>query len=475
MQNIQLFIAGKWVDGESSYTYNDTYTGNPVATVQVPDRGQTDKALESLKKAVSEISMTGYERFRVLSRASELVAERRADLVEAIVRDTGFTRADADREAVRAVETLRISGEEAARLTGRTVPFDGAPGGAGRLAFTTRHPLGVICAITPFNSPLSTVCHKVGPALAAGNAVLLKPAGNTPLTATLLVELLLEAGLPEGLIGLLHGSGSTVGQWLLESPIPSFYAFTGSTSVGLHIRREIGIRKAQLELGSLSSTIVCADANLAKAAPLVVNAGFRKAGQVCTSVQRLYVQRPIIEEFSAALTESLSGRVIGDPRAENAFVGPLIDRASATRVSTWIDEALSGGARRVIGGELDGSVLTPTILTDVTRGMKVMDQEIFGPVIVLRPFDDLAEAVTEANDTPYGLSAGLFTSNVDTALWAAEHMEVGTLHVNETSSTRVDLMPFGGVKASGTGLEGPAYAVKEMSVERLITLGASGL
>ena len=184
------------------------------------------------------------------------------------------------------------------------------------------------------------------------------PAGNTPLTATLLVELLLEAGLPEGLIGLLHGGGSTVGQWLLESPIPAFYAFTGSTAVGAHIRREIGIRKAQLELGSLSSTIVCADANLAVAAPLCVNAGFRKAGQVCTSVQRLYVQRPVIEEFSAALVESLSDRVVGDPRAPGAFVGPLIDRASAERVSGWIGEAVAGGARRVVGGELNGSVLT---------------------------------------------------------------------------------------------------------------------
>jgi succinate-semialdehyde dehydrogenase/glutarate-semialdehyde dehydrogenase len=314
------------------------------------------------------------------------------------------------------------------------------------------------------------VCHKVGPALAAGNGVVLKPAPETPLTAALLVQLLLDAGLPEGLIALLPG-GADVGQALLEHPVPAFYAFTGSTRVGEHIARTVGIRRTQLELGSLASTIVCADAALDTAAGLCVNAAFRKAGQVCTSVQRLYVQREVVEEFGRLIADRLVDRPVGDPRRPGTFVGPVISPASAERIESWVTEAVEQGAELVRGGTRKGSVITPTILGNVSRTMTVMTNEIFGPVVVLRPFDALEEAIAEANDTPFGLAAGIFTADLDHALMAARELRVGTVHINETSSSRVDLMPFGGVKASGTGMEGPRYAIEEMTEETLVTVG----
>ncbi|MEO3884682.1 aldehyde dehydrogenase family protein [Nonomuraea sp. B5E05] len=472
MTDLPLFLEGAWVAGETSYQHDDTYSGQFAATVQVPGREQVSSALRALATAQAASRLTAHDRFRILARASDGVRRRSAEFADTIITDTGFTVTDAEREVSRAVETLRLCGEEANRLTGRMVPLEGAPGVSGRFGYTMRRPLGVVCAITPFNSPLNTVCHKVGPALAAGNAVLLKPAAETPLTAALLVRVLLEAGLPEDLIALVQGEGADVGQWLLDDPTPAFYAFTGSTRVGEHIRRSVGLRRTQLELGSLASTIVCDDADVAAAAALCVNAAFRKAGQVCTSVQRLYVQRPVQDELVAALGEQLRGRPAGDPRLPETFVGPLIRPAAADRVSSWVGAAVECGARVVSGGGRSGAVLEPTILTDATTEMRVMREEVFGPVVVLRPFDDLDEAIAEANDTPYGLAAGVFTASLGRALRAAENLRVGTVHINETSSSRVDLMPFAGVKASGTGAEGPRYAVAEMTEERLVTIGA---
>lgn len=471
MNDLPVFVDGAWVAGATSYELTDAFGGHRVATVQVPGRDQVTVALAALRDAQAASRLAAHDRFRVLSVASTILRQQADEFVDAIVTDTGFTITDAEREVARATETLRICGEEANRLVGRMVPLEGAPAITGRLGFTLRRPVGVVCAITPFNSPLNTVCHKIGPALAAGNAVVLKPAAETPLTATLLVRALLEAGLPEGLIALLHGDGAEVGQWLLDDQTPAFYAFTGSTRVGEHIRRSVGLRRTQLELGSLASTIVCDDADIARAAELCVNAAFRKAGQVCTSVQRLYVQRPVLDELCAALCERLNGRAVGDPRAPGAFVGPLISPAAADRVSSWVSAAVEQGADLIRGGERNGSVIEPTILANATADMRVMSHEIFGPVVVLRPFEALDEAIAEANDTPYGLAAGVFTANLDRALRAAEGLRVGTVHINETSSSRVDLMPFAGVKASGSGVEGPSYAIKEMTEERLITVG----
>lgn len=470
MEQGRLFFAGDWRDGESTVVLPDKYTGAPVAEIHHPSRAQADTALGALADAQARIRWSPYERFQVLARASALLRERADYAVRTIVTDSGFTLSDARREVDRAIQTLLLCGEEAKRLAGDMIPIDGAPGVTDRLAFTVYHPLGVVCAITPFNSPLNTVLHKVGPALAAGNAVVLKPASQTPLTAGLIIGLLLDAGVPAELMALLNGGGSTVGQWLLENRVPSFYAFTGSTEVGEHIHRTIGLRRAQLEMGSISSTIICDDADLSHCLPLCVNAAFRKAGQVCTSVQRLYVQRRVATDVITGLTGLLHSKKAGDPSDPATFVGPLISPSEAERVVSWTEDASGLGAEVVTGGHRDRAVVKPTVLAGVTPDMAVMSEEIFGPVVVIREFGDLDAAIDEINDTPYGLAAGIFTKDLGLALTAAQRLRMGAVHINETSSSRVDMMPYTGVKDSGLGKEGPWWAIREMSEERLVTL-----
>jgi acyl-CoA reductase-like NAD-dependent aldehyde dehydrogenase len=471
MTEAKLFLDGAWTDGATTVELPDKFTGATIATVHGADAAQVAQAVEGVVRTQETTTLTPFERYRVLSTASRLLAERREEAIRTVIADSGFTLVDAGREVDRTCETLLLSGEEAKRIHGEVVPVNAAPEAPNRLAFTIRTPVGVVCAITPFNSPLNTVAHKVGPAIAAGNGVVLKPASYTPLSAEYLVRLLLEAGLPERLIAIVNGPGSTVGQALLEHSGPAFYAFTGSTGVGEQIQRTIGVRRSQLELGSLSSTIVCADADLSRAVPKAVAAAFRKAGQVCTSVQRLYVHRAVLDDFVSAIAKDVAGRAAGDPTDPDTFVGPVISGKDADRIETWISRAVAGGATVVAGGARTGTVVEPTVLTGVDLSMDVMCREIFGPVVSIRPFDSLDEAIAEANDTPYGLSAGIFTANIDTALQAATRLRFGTVHINETSSNRVDLMPFGGVKQSGFGLEGPRYAVEEMTEQRLITIG----
>jgi succinate-semialdehyde dehydrogenase/glutarate-semialdehyde dehydrogenase len=328
----------------------------------------------------------------------------------------------------------------------------------------------VVCAITPFNSPLNTVTHKVAPALAAGNAVVLKPASYTPMTAVVLCAILIEAGLPPGYINLVCGSGGDVGNWLLEEQDIRFYTFTGSTDVGKIIQRAAGLRRTQLELGAISATIVCEDADLERAVPKCVSASFRKAGQVCTSVQRLYVHEPILDRFIEDLVTQTEAAGVGDPRAPDTLVGPMIDIREAERAESWVNEAVEQGATIVTGGKREGALFYPTIIKDARAEMRVMCREIFAPVITVVPFRSLDEAIGHVNATPYGLAAGLFTTNINTAMQAAKRLEVGTVHVNETSSNRVDLMPYGGTKESGFGREGPKYAIQEMTEERLVTI-----
>jgi acyl-CoA reductase-like NAD-dependent aldehyde dehydrogenase len=327
----------------------------------------------------------------------------------------------------------------------------------------------VVCAITPFNAPLNTVAHKVAPALAAGNAVLLKPSTQTPTAACIMAEVLLEAGLPAGLISVIHG-GAEIAGWLLEEPRIRFYAFTGSTEVGLHIQQRAGLRRTQMELGSIAFTILADDADLDRALPKVVNAAYRKAGQVCTSIQALLVQRPIFEAVQHRLTALVQALPYGDPLDAKTVVGPVISEAEAQRIESWVEQAVAGGARRLVGGPRTGAVVPPTLLVDVPNTTPLGCQEVFGPVMSLVPYDTLDEAIARVNATPFGLATGLFTNRMGDALRAARELEVGGVHINETSSSRVDVMPYGGSKDSGFGREGPHHAVREMSEERMITL-----
>ncbi len=464
-----LLVNGQWIAGTGPrVAVRDKYTLQPCATLTTADAAQVRLAVEVAQTAFRQGAPVAYERGVVLDRAAQLLEARSEEFVRAMQLEAGFTQSDAMGEVRRCLQTLRLSAEEARRLAGDVIPLAGAPGAAGRLGFTLRVPLGVVAAITPFNSPLNTVTHKVAPAFAAGNAVILKPSSFTPITACLLAEVLLDAGIPKGFLSVLHGSAEVV-QALQADERVRFFAFTGSTEVGRKIQQAAGLRRTQMELGSIACTIVCDDAKIDAALPKIVNAGYRKAGQVCTSVQLLLVHESLLTEVETRLATMVQELSCGDPQDSKTFVGPVISEDNAIRIEAWINEAVAAGAKRLAGGPRLGAVVPPTLLTNISDAMKVGCSEIFGPVVCIVPFKTLAQAIARVNATPFGLATGLFTNRLGDALAAAQQLEVGGVHINETSSSRVDLMPYGGSKDSGFGREGPHYAVHEMTEERIVT------
>lgn len=467
-----LLIGGKWISAPRREPVLDKYSGAAIVQFSVAEREHVAAAVAAARSAFEQGPPVPYARYEMLSRAADLLEQRRELLIGTIVRETGFTKPDAANECRRAVDTLRISAEEAKRIKGEMVPIAGAAGQDRRLGFTLRVPLGVVCAITPFNSPLNTVIHKVAPALAAGNAVILKPSSYTPLSSALLCEALVDAGVPPGFINLVNGPGRALGEWLLAESAIKFYTFTGSTEVGRWIQGAAGLRRTQMECGSIASTIICADADIEAALARLLAASFRKAGQVCTSIQRLYVERAVYDRFAARFVAAVGKDVkLGDPAADGTFVGPLIDPREADRVAAWISEARDLGAAVLAGGRRKGYALVePTVLADVNEKMNVFSREAFGPLVCLVPFDDFEDAIRGINATPYGLATGVFTNDLRRAFRAAQRLDVGGIHINETSSSRVDLMPYGGMKDSGFGREGPRYAIKEMTEEKIITI-----
>ncbi|GAA4339829.1 aldehyde dehydrogenase family protein [Pigmentiphaga soli] len=465
----RLLIGGKWVDGVSSETLKDKYRGEPYGEMAVASPEQVTQAVDGAVRGAASV-LPPYKRYRVLLEASRVIASRAPQLVDLLRDEAGFTRADGDNEVARCVQTLELSAEEAKRLHGEIAPLQAGDGVANRMGFTMRFPRGVVCAITPFNSPLNVVAHKVGPALAGGNAVVVKPSDITPLGAVALCEALLDAGLPPELLTLVHGDGNAIGPQLLADQRIAFYAFTGSTRVGRLIQQAAGLRKTQLELGSIAGSIVCHDADVDRAIPRILNAAFRKAGQVCTSTQLLYVDRRIAAEFTEKVLAAAKAMTYGDPSDPATIIGPMISEHHARRAQAWVEEAVAGGARLLLGGQREGSVMAPTVLAGIRRDMRVACEEIFGPVVSIVEFDRLQDAIDQANSTPFGLSVGLFTSNLHAAFQAAQALRFGGVHINEASSARVDAMPFGGVKDSGFGWEGPGYAIREMTEERLITI-----
>ncbi len=465
-----LLSGGRWERGQGGrVTILDKYTLAPIGYVDVASARQVEGMVAAAAAAFRRGVPVSWERGEILSRAASIVAARRQDFIATMQAEAGFTASDANGEITRCLETLRLSAEEARRLAGDILPLEGAPGQAGRFAFTLRVPLGVVAAITPFNSPLNTVAHKVAPAFAAGNAVILKPSSNTPLTACLFAEALQEAGMPEGFLSVLHGGGD-VARLLIDDQRVRFFAFTGSTEVGRVIQAAAGLRRTQMELGSIAFTILADDADLDRALPRIVNAGYRKAGQVCTSVQMLLVHESRQPEVEQRLAPMVAALAHGDPRDAATVVGPLISEREAVRIERWIEEAVKGGARLLAGGARRGAVVPPALLTDISADMKVGCSEIFGPVVCIVPFATLDEAIDRVNATPFGLATGFFTQRLDDAFRAARRLEVGGVHINETSSSRVDMMPYGGSKDSGFGREGPHYAIREMTEERVISI-----
>ena len=467
----RLLIGGQWQTGtRPPLEVHDKYTGGVIGTVECAGPEQVDAAVAAAAQSFRQAPLDPQQRYTALQRAAHLLETHRDELAALITAEGGLPIGDALIEVGRAVQTLIVSAEEGKRLVGEMVPIESAPGQAHRMAFTIRVPRGVVCAITAFNSPLNMICHKIAPALASGNTVVMKPSELAPLTGVRLFELLLEAGFPAGHVNLIHGAGAELGPWLVAHQGIDFYTFTGSARAGAWIRERVGLRPLVLELGSISPTIVCEDADLARAAARCAASAFRRAGQVCTSTQRLIVHRSIEPEFRARLTAAAAALAVGDPRDPRTDVGPMISEGEAARAEAWVREAVAGGATLVHGGTRQGAVLQPTILADVAPGMRVACEEVFAPVVALIAYDTFDDALAQANATPFGLAAGIFTRDITRAMTAARRLSVGLLHVNDASSSRVDLMPFGGVKQSGQGREGPKYAMQEMTEERLITL-----
>ncbi|MFH1725507.1 MAG: aldehyde dehydrogenase family protein [Elusimicrobiota bacterium] len=452
-------------------TVTDKYTGEPIGEVPVASRADVRDAITRAAKAFESYSETpAHKRARILEKASALIAQSREELALLISREAGKAWKYSAGEVDRAAETFKFAAEEAKRIHGETIPMDAAMGGEGRLGFYLRTPIGVIAAISPFNFPLNLVAHKLAPALASGNTVVLKPASTTPLTAVRLCAILQEAGLPDGTLNLVCGSGSTVGNWLVEDPVPAMVTFTGSPPVGEEITRRAGLKKIALELGNNSGTIVEPDSDWKGAAARSVMSAFANSGQVCISLQRLYVHESIAEGFTRELVAATSKLKVGNPADKDCDVGPMITEAEAERAESWIQEAVKEGARVLIGGGRKGPVLAPTVLTDVKPDMKVVCDEVFGPVVSIVTYSDFDDALRMLADSRYGLQAGVYTSDIAKAMRAIKRVDVGGLMINDTSIFRADHMPYGGNRRSGIGREGLRFAIEEMTNLRMVVI-----
>ena len=467
----RLYVGGQWVEDKTTLDVIDKYTGETIGVVPAASRETVDRAIAAAHAAFPGYArMPAHRRFRILEKASQLLAKHQDEIAATICREAGKAWKYSVGEVSRAVETFQFSAEEAKRVHGETVPMDASTAGEGRMGFYLRCPVGVVSAITPFNFPLNLVAHKVGPALAAGCAVILKPASTTPLTALRLAEILEEAGVPPGVFNVVVGSGGTVGEWLTTDPRVAKISFTGSPPVGEAIIRKAGLKKVTMELGNNSGTIIEPDADLGAAIPRCVVSAFANSGQVCISLQRLYVHRSIAAEFTRRFVEATAKLKVGNPLDKDCDVGPMIDEAEAKRAESWIKEAVAEGARVLIGGKRDGRILQPTVLANARPEMKVMCQEAFAPLVSLYEYDTFEDAVRMVEDSPYGLQAGVYTNDLRKAFHAVDRINAGGVMINDTSIFRVDHMPYGGNKMSGLGREGVRFAVEEMTTIKMVMI-----
>ncbi|MGZ4359489.1 MAG: aldehyde dehydrogenase family protein [Gaiellaceae bacterium] len=464
-------VAGQTTTGDGGrIEVLNPYDGTVVGVVPGLTAADVDRACRHAQSVLERGDFPQHERARVLERAAELLRQRTEEIGRTIALESGKPITAARGEASRAVDTLTLSAVEARKLGGELVPMEASESGSGRLGFALRVPIGVIAAISPFNYPLNLVAHKLGPAIAAGCPVVLKPASSTPLSAIALVELLIEAGMPEDWISVVTGSGGEVGNALVDNPIPRLITFTGSAEVGWAIAARAPRKRAKLELGSNSPVIIEPDGDLERAAARIRWGGFTQAGQSCISTQRVLVHRSVYERFLGLLKREVETLVCGDQMEEATEVGPLIDPGEAERVERWIREAVDEGARLVTGGDHENGVLRPTVLADVAPEARVCAAEIFGPVVAVLPYDSLDQALELANGAEYGLHAGIFTSDLAVAMRAARQLDFGGVIVNDVPTVRVDQQPYGGVRESGNTREGPPYTVKEMTELRFVSL-----
>jgi acyl-CoA reductase-like NAD-dependent aldehyde dehydrogenase len=463
-----------WIGGEPVYTAQRKkieipYDGAPIAEVCQADAATADAAAAAAHRAAKEMrEMPLAERASILRRVHQAVVERKETLAHILSSESGKPIREARLELDRAAQTLLFSAEEAHRVCGEVVPADAAPAGKGRWAMTLREPLGVIAAITPFNFPLNLSVHKIGPAIAAGNAVVHKPASATPMIALELARIFHECGLPAGALNVIPGSGGAIGDLLVQDPRVAMITFTGSPEVGLRIRSLAGMKRVTLELGSNSAVMVAEDADLEEAVPRCITGAFANSGQVCISVQRIYVQEQIAAEFVERMVEGARALKIGHPHDAETQISSLITVQEAERVESWIAEAVQAGARLLTGGARRRATVEPAVLTDVPPTVKISCQEAFGPLVAINRYRTLEEAIAMVNDSVYGLQASIFTRDLRKAFQAAREVHVGGFLINEAPSYRLDQMPYGGVKLSGTGREGPRYAIQEMTECKLV-------
>ncbi len=465
---MKMHVGGSWVDAADTIDVLNPFDGSVVDTVPRATLDDVETALTTAQRAAKQVAaMTGYERYEILHRASELMAERAGELSRIITLEEGKPVSEADLEVTRATEIIALSAEEAKRLGGEVLPLDGAPGVRDKVGFTLRVPCGVVVGVSPFNFPLHLVCHKVGPAFAAGNAIILKPATDTPLSGLKVVELLVEAGAPPEAVQCLTGPGGGIGDALCADPRVRKITFTGSRDVGEHICKTAGLKKVTMELGSNAPFVVMPDADPVKVAKAAAMSGYSNAGQVCISTQRVLAHKDVYGDFLDAFKAEVESISTGDPLRADSGMGPMIRRSDAERVQGWVNEAVTGGATLVTGGGRDGQIMQPTVVEGVSPQMRISCDEVFGPVVGITRVDGIDQAIALANDTNYGLSAAIFTENVNWAMQYVRQVESGNIHVNWGTQWRADLMPYGGLKDSGMGKEGPKYAVEEMTETKM--------
>lgn len=466
-----LYIGGEWVGGDSQLAVRNKYSGEVIATISIAGADEVKAAIAAAVNAGETMAaMPAFRRAEILSRAAALIREEAEDLARTIAAEGGKALKYARIEVDRAHSVFTIAAEEAKRLHGETLPLDAVPAGEGYFGFWHRRPIGVIAAISPFNFPLNLVAHKIAPALAAGNTVVLKPASSTPLTACKLCRILEKAGLPGGALNLVIGGGGTVGEWLITDPRVDKITFTGSPAIGRSILRVAGIKKVTLELGNASPVVIAADADLEVAAKRCAMGAYYNSGQVCVSVQRIYCQKEIYEEFLAKFIAASSAMVVGDPLDERVDVGPMIDAQEVDRIDGWVREAVAAGARTVLGGRRDGSLYYPTILTDVPAEMKIIQEEAFGPVASVVCCEDFDQALQQAGDSQFALQAGVFTRDIGRAFTAVKRLNFGGVIINDIPSFRTDNMPYGGNRQSGLGREGVRFAMEDMTTIQMVAI-----
>jgi acyl-CoA reductase-like NAD-dependent aldehyde dehydrogenase len=466
----KLLLDGEWIETGESVEVRSPYSGDVVGRVAKAGADETHRAVDAAARALDS-PLPAHERAAILDRVADLLRERHEEMAQTICAEAGKPIKTARVEASRAASTYTFAAVEARKLAGDVVPMGASEAGEGKIAFTLRRPVGVIGAISPFNFPCNLVAHKLAPALAAGCPVVLKPAGQTPLSALLLAELEQEAGLPAGWLNVLVGPSGEIGDVLVEDERVRMITFTGSSGVGWSIAERAAKKRVRLELGNSTPVVVAADADLDLAATKLAANAFSFAGQSCISVQRIYVERPTLDGFLDRFLPKVEALVVGDPADEATDVGPVIDQGARRRIAEWVEEAQAAGARLLAGGT-DTDPLRPIVLADAPDTARVVCEEVFGPVCVVNAFDSLDDAYARANGTEFGLQAGIFTGSITTALAAAEALEFGGVTVNEAPTFRADQMPYGGVKGSGNTKEGPAYTIREMTEERLVVLQA---